>query len=155
MCLIKHRAVITFLVYLDLLATIIQQCLRDKLLGVSNISFIGLTVYLSLLLVKSEEKNYFNYFFLFVNFVNKSFKKNPLSIEMYVMHTIVFSQNCVTTIITYSQEPIIYSNQYIVYFTIITLTKSNFKTWINPLDLVVAYYYNYSEQSTTRIWPNK
>ena len=119
---------ITLLVYLDLLATITQQCLRDKLLGVSNISFIGLTVYLSLLLVKSEDIFLLQFFFLFVNFVNKSFKKIPLSIEMYVMHTIVFSQNCVTTIITYSQEPIIYSNQYIVYFTIITLTNNNFKT---------------------------
>ena len=95
---------ITLLVYLDLLATITQQCLRDKLLGVSNISFIGLTVYLSLLLVKSEEKNYFNYFFLFVNFVNKSFKKNPLSIEMYVMHTIVFSQKCVSSHIHKNQS---------------------------------------------------
>jgi len=115
--------VITFLVYLDLLATITQQCLRDKLLGVSYISLIGLTVYLSLLLVKSEEFFLLQFFFLFVNFVNKSFKKNPLSIEMFVMHTIVFSQNCVTTIITYSQEAIIYSNQFIVYFTIITLTN--------------------------------
>ena len=55
---------ITLLVYLDLLATITQQCLRDKLLGVSNVPFIGLAVYLSLLLVKSEEKKYFHSFFV-------------------------------------------------------------------------------------------